>query len=180
MSVLNARVKEVSRYHATVDAMELAYVTRGAPKMFQACRVEVDEQDGDELLRSQVSFSGGGAANGGGAGGAGGGGLSGSPQFGNGGGQSSSLLVYTEKRRVRVPLHDSFFAEPIKGVLKEGFQGWVELHGVLVGGRQRLRVRLPSLLEAQQAEHRGETLKAGGAVIGGGGGGGGESWQPRR
>ena len=24
-----------------------------------------------------------------------------------------SLLVYTEKRRIRVPLHDNFFAEPL-------------------------------------------------------------------
>lgn len=55
------------------------------------------------------------------------------------------LLVYTESRRVRVPLNDSYFADPIANLLGDDFHGAVELHGVLIGGRQRLRLRLPSL-----------------------------------
>lgn len=59
------------------------------------------------------------------------------------------LLVYTESRRVRVPLNDSYFADPIANLLGDDFHGAVELHGVLIGGRQRLRLRLPSLKKTE-------------------------------
>ena len=65
---------QVARYHATVDAMELAYITRRQPLLFSG-KVEV-AADAD--------------------GGHGGG----------GGGQQPSLLVFTERRRLRVPLSD--------------------------------------------------------------------------
>lgn len=53
--------------------------------------------------------------------------------------------------------------------------GEVELCGVLIGGRQRLRLRLPTLVEKQQAEFRGEATfappkrKVGGEDAGGDG-----------
>lgn len=37
--------------------------------------------------------------------------------------QRPSLLVYTERRRVRVPLSDSYFADPIADLLADDFDG---------------------------------------------------------
>ena len=34
-----------------------------------------------------------------------------------------SLLVFTERRRLRVPLHDSFFADPIMDTFSDNFDG---------------------------------------------------------
>lgn len=76
MEALNRRCSEVARYHAMVDAMELAYITRARPLSFRG-KVEL------AALGEQYNMGGGD----------GGGGL--------------SLLVHTERRRVRVPLHDS-------------------------------------------------------------------------
>ena len=94
---LNDRNSELARYHASVDAMELAYSCRNAPRIYDG-RIETDE---DGLC----------------------------------------LLVHTEKRRARVPLHDSYFAEPIMDAVSEG-EVKVELFGVLISSRTRLRARL--------------------------------------
>lgn len=61
-----------------------------------------------------------------------------------------SLLVYTEKRRVRVPLHDTYFADPIAKHFQDDFEGDVtlELFGVLLGGRTRLRVKVQEVTDA--------------------------------
>jgi hypothetical protein len=59
------------------------------------------------------------------------------------------LRLYTDRGRFRVPLSDSYLAEPLTGALRdtggEGLQGEVvlELWGVLKRGRTQLRVRLP-------------------------------------
>jgi len=103
LEALNLRVSEVARYHASVDAMELAYSCRDRPRVY-AGTVEADE---DGLC----------------------------------------LLVRTEKRRARVPLHDSYFAEPVvdavRRACREGESIAVELCGVLLASRTRLRARLP-------------------------------------
>ena len=103
LAALNDRVVEIKRYHASVDAMELAYGCRGAPRIYKG-RVEADDEKG------------------------------------------LCLLVETEKRRARVPLHDSYFAEPIVDAVRaaaDGDRTWdVELCGVLIGSRTRLRARL--------------------------------------
>ena len=103
LAALNDRVVEIKRYHASVDAMELAYGCRGAPRVYKG-RVEADDERG------------------------------------------LCLLVETEKRRARVPLHDSYFAEPIVDAVRaaaDGDRTWdVELCGVLIGSRTRLRARL--------------------------------------
>mmetsp|Transcript_15421 Transcript_15421/g.23190 ORF Transcript_15421/g.23190 Transcript_15421/m.23190 type:complete len:1435 (-) Transcript_15421:1365-5669(-) len=61
----------------------------------------------------------------------------------------ASLLVHTPKRRVRVPLHDSYFAEPITAAIRRAVENEdqsvrLELCGVLLSGRTRLRARLVS------------------------------------
>jgi hypothetical protein len=60
------------------------------------------------------------------------------------------LLLYTDRGRFRIPLSDSYFAEPLAGALRdtEGGEAGVgevvlELWGVLKRGRTQLRVRLP-------------------------------------
>ncbi|KAH8065994.1 hypothetical protein JL722_387 [Aureococcus anophagefferens] len=94
LAELNDRVVEIKRYHASVDAMELAYGCR-ARRVYKG-RVEADER-------------------------------------------GLCLLVETEKRRARVPLHDSYFAEPIVDAVRaaaDGDRTWdVELCGVLIGSR---------------------------------------------
>ena len=83
----------------------------------------------------------------------------------------ASLLVYAEKRRVRVPLHDSFFAEPMAALF--GGDGGaappaigrakpasareitVELCGVLKAGRTQLRVRVPQVAASEMAAGAG-------------------------
>ena len=50
--------------------------------------------------------------------------------------------MHTEKRRVRIPLHDSYFAEPIVETVKNASEVKVELFGVLIASRTRLRARL--------------------------------------
>ena len=103
LATLNDRVVEIKRYHASVDAMELAYGCRTAPRVYRG-RVEADDEMG------------------------------------------LCLLVETEKRRVRVPLHDSYFAEPIVDAVAKldgADRPWhVELCGVLIASRTRLRARL--------------------------------------
>jgi len=105
LATLNERAVELSRYHASVDAMELAHRCRAAPRVYSG-KLEV----GDE---------------------------------------GACLLVHTEKRRVRVPLHDSYFAEPIAAAVAAGagVDGAVEveLYGVLISNRTRLRARLVGL-----------------------------------
>ena len=61
-----------------------------------------------------------------------------------------SLLVYTDRRRVRVPLHETYFAEPLAKHIHEDFTGDIqlELFGVLLGGRTRLRVRVQTVTDA--------------------------------
>jgi len=98
LAQLNERNTELARYHASVDAMELAYSCRNAPRVYDG-RIETD----DEGL---------------------------------------CLLVHTEKRRVRIPLHDSYFAEPIVETVKNASEVKVELFGVLIASRTRLRARL--------------------------------------
>ena len=50
--------------------------------------------------------------------------------------------MHTEKRRVRIPLHDSYFAEPIVDAVQNASEVKVELFGVLIASRTRLRARL--------------------------------------
>ena len=55
VKTLNKRCSTVARYHAMVDAMELAYRCREKPALFKG-RVETDEEgeaDEAELLGSQ-------------------------------------------------------------------------------------------------------------------------------
>ena len=106
MAQLNERNTELARYHASVDAMELAYSCRNAPRVYDG-RIETD----DEGL---------------------------------------CLLVHTEKRRVRIPLHDSYFAEPIVDAVKNASEVKVELFGVLIDSRTRLRARLVGVGESIQ------------------------------
>ena len=106
LAQLNERNTELSRYHASVDAMELAYSCRNAPRVYDG-RIETD----DEGL---------------------------------------CLLVHTEKRRVRIPLHDSYFAEPIVDAVKNASEVKVELFGVLIASRTRLRARLVGVGETLQ------------------------------
>lgn len=108
LDALNERCSVLHRYHATVDAMQLAYECRREPKIFEG---EVEVGDDGECV-----------------------------------------FVRTDKRRVRVPLHDSYFAEPITQKVREAQEGRkdeekrptlrIELFGVLIGGRTRLRARL--------------------------------------
>ena len=60
------------------------------------------------------------------------------------------LLVHTEKRRVRIPLHDSYFAEPIVETVKNASEVKVELFGVLIASRTRLRARLVGVGDTMQ------------------------------
>ena len=63
----------------------------------------------------------------------------------------TSLLVYTDKRRVRVPLSDTYFAEPLAelfGGASAGAEMSIELCGVLKAGRTQLRVRVAALADA--------------------------------
>ena len=43
---------------------------------------------------------------------------------------------------MRIPLHDSYFAEPIVDAVKNASEVKVELFGVLIASRTRLRARL--------------------------------------
>jgi hypothetical protein len=106
LAQLNERNTELARYHASVDAMELAYSCRNAPRVYDG-RIETD----DEGL---------------------------------------CLLVHTEKRRVRIPLHDSYFAEPIVETVKNASEVKVELFGVLIASRTRLRARLVGVGDTMQ------------------------------
>lgn len=101
LEALNERCSQLHRYHATIDAMDLAYACREQPRMYIG-RVQLGD-DGE------------------------------------------CLFVHTEKRRFRVPLHDNYFAEPIAEAARRASDGAelkIELCGVLVSGRTRLRVRL--------------------------------------
>ena len=90
--------------------------------------------------------------------------------------EGTSLLVYTDKRRVRVPLHDTYFAEPLKELFDSlaanatnptvaaaagnaaayhGSEVTVELFGVLKAGRTQLRLRVASVAEAATAAGAG-------------------------
>lgn len=170
VKTLNKRCSTVARYHAMVDAMELAYRCRNRPMIFRG-RVEID---------------GGGSPVGGVAGGSR---LSAAAAKAESAGVfhhgyndgRASLLVYTEKRRFRIPLHDSYFADSIEAIFPgatgskedagdgggaamsaiQPFDGDVEIFGVLLAGRQRLRLRLPQLVEKQQRENRGAISSVG-------------------
>ena len=93
----------------------------------------------------------------------------------------SCLFVYTEKRRVRVPLSDTYFAEPLRDLFEalapshagqgvggggaqqrplRGTEISVELCGVLKAGRTQLRLRVPDVSAAAVAPGAG--LKAAG------------------
>ena len=85
-----------------------------------------------------------------------------------GGGQC--LFVYTEKRRVRVPLHDTYQSRCASSsslghsVLRRSSSGarevTVELVGILKAGRTQLRLRVPSVAEAATAAGAGLTSAA--------------------
>ena len=73
--------------------------------------------------------------------------------------EGTSLLVYTDKRRVRVPLSDTYFAEPLAELFGDASTGAstgaltgaemrIELCGVLKAGRTQLRVRVAALADA--------------------------------
>ena len=73
------------------------------------------------------------------------------------------LRVYTHKGRVRVPLHDTFFAEPIAASFDDGGQQVrIELCGILKAGRTQLRVRMPrdELLPVRGAGFEGGAREA--------------------
>ncbi|KAJ1630728.1 hypothetical protein T492DRAFT_1116316 [Pavlovales sp. CCMP2436] len=59
------------------------------------------------------------------------------------------ICVHTERGRVRVPLDDSYFVEPLAALLGRaagaGGEIAIELCGVLKSGRTQLRLRVPSL-----------------------------------
>ena len=64
------------------------------------------------------------------------------------------LRLYTDKGRVKVPLTDSYFAEPLAKLFGDSVHGdelQVELCGVLKSGRTQLRVRVPTLAAAALA-----------------------------
>ena len=64
------------------------------------------------------------------------------------------LRLYTDKGRVKVPLTDSYFAEPLAKLFGDSVHGdelQVELCGVLKSGRTQLRVRVPTVAAAALA-----------------------------
>ncbi|KAJ8604109.1 hypothetical protein CTAYLR_001776 [Chrysophaeum taylorii] len=118
LETLNERCAQLHRYHATIDAMELAYLCREAPRVYDAY---VDLGDDGECV-----------------------------------------FVRTEKRRFRVPLRDSYFAEPVAKALgrrrrrREEGPVKVELCGVLAADRTRLRMRLVDDDDDQEEEDEEE------------------------
>ena len=64
----------------------------------------------------------------------------------------TALRVYTERGRVKVPLRDSYFAEPLAAHFA-GAAGdvKVQLYGVLKNGRTQLRVRVQEVAAAAPA-----------------------------
>lgn len=70
------------------------------------------------------------------------------------------LRLYTDRGRFRIPLSDSYLAEPLTGALREGWEAGghgtgeivLELWGVLKRGRTQLRVRLPRVPDPPPAD----------------------------
>ena len=72
------------------------------------------------------------------------------------------LRLYTDKGRVKVPLTDSYFAEPLAKLFGGSVHGdelQVELCGVLKSGRTQLRVRVPTLAVCLSREHLARTTR---------------------
>ena len=77
------------------------------------------------------------------------------------------LRLYTDKGRVKVPLTDSYFAEPLAKLFGDSVHGdelLVELCGVLKSGRTQLRVRVPTVAAAALAPVGGAAAAAAAAT----------------
>lgn len=135
VGLLNERSLALKGYHAHTTSMELAYRCRAAPMRF-AGSVEISDEG--EVLRVHVEakpltpFS-----------------PYVTPHFPYISTVSSSQFD-NQGRRVRIPLHDNFFAEPLVEALlmvglrtEQPLELALELWGVLKSGRMQLRVRLP-------------------------------------
>jgi len=94
-----------------------------------------------------------------------------------------SLMIYAPEKRLRVNLRDTYFATSLQDRLAVGYDGPVELCGILKAGRTQLRVRLPEVVAPSReamgdfmVEQLGKELKKSASMSlshGGGGGGGG-------
>ena len=91
-----------------------------------------------------------------------------------------SLMIYTPEKRLRVNLRDTYFAASLQDRLAVGYDGPVELCGILKAGRTQLRVRLPEVVAASReamgeymVEQLGKELKKSATMSLSGGGGGG-------
>ena len=69
-----------------------------------------------------------------------------------------SLVVYTPKRRVRIKICDTYFASALAMKFAMGYEGPVEICGILKSGRTQLRVRIPEIIAA--ALHPGSAPEA--------------------
>ena len=63
-----------------------------------------------------------------------------------------TLIIYTSEKRLRVSLTDTYFDKALVERLAVGYEGAVELCGILKAGRTQLRVRLPEVVAPARAQ----------------------------
>ena len=117
LDALNARMDAVRAFHREDAVACLAYACRDRPRRVVVEAVRERGDDGDDDGRPTLSVR-----------------LALVQDGECGGGERVGSF--------RLPLHDSYYAEPLAQKLRDGGRHEVELHGVVRQGRAQLRIRL--------------------------------------